>query len=161
MKIFTIGGYGFTEEKFVEALLNVEVDTFLDVRQRRGMRGSRYAFLNSKRLQGILEDANIKYIHEYDLAPTTGVRDAQKLEDITNGIGKRDRARLSEGFIEKYNSEILENHDPSELRRALSGSNVVALFCVESEPSACHRSIAAQYLAQAFCSDSAVEHLKP
>ncbi len=47
MRIVTIGGYGFTEDAFINALKGAGVDAFVDIRQRRGMRGSKYAFLNS------------------------------------------------------------------------------------------------------------------
>ncbi|MFN2179799.1 MAG: hypothetical protein ACK2UV_09955, partial [Candidatus Promineifilaceae bacterium] len=49
--IVTIGVYGFDETTFFQALKDAGVDTFCDIRRRRGVRGSRYAFANSKRLQ--------------------------------------------------------------------------------------------------------------
>ena len=51
MRVFTIGGYGFDESSFLNELAHNDVDLFLDVRQRAGMRGSKYAFLNKSRLQ--------------------------------------------------------------------------------------------------------------
>lgn len=160
MRIVTIGGYGFTEASFLDALRSADVDTFIDVRQRRGMRGAKYAFLNSSRLQDLLRNAGIKYIHELNLAPTSLVRDAQKDEDRTSGIAKRDRKELSPSFISKYRSEILDGFVPTELRQALRNSNVVALFCVETHPSACHRSLAAEHLMNTFSISAPVEHLK-
>ena len=43
-KIVTIGVYGFDETGFFRALQDAEVDTFCDIRDRRGVRGATYAF---------------------------------------------------------------------------------------------------------------------
>ena len=51
MQIYTIGGYGHTEDSFLRAIKSNAIDLFIDVRQRRGMRGSAYSFLNAKRLE--------------------------------------------------------------------------------------------------------------
>ena len=47
IKIVTIGVYGFDESGFFDALCQAEVDTFCDIRSRRGLRGATYAFANS------------------------------------------------------------------------------------------------------------------
>lgn len=39
MKLFTIEVYGFTEEQFYGKLKKHHIDTFVDIRLRRGMRG--------------------------------------------------------------------------------------------------------------------------
>lgn len=159
MRIVTIGGYGFTEEGFLSALKRAGVDAFVDVRQRRGMRGAKYAFLNSKRLQSMLAAVGIRYIHALDLAPTTSVRLAQTDEDRAAGMAKHNRTHLSPEFVRKYRSEILAGFQPEGLKRALTGANTVALFCVEGLPTACHRSLAADFLMQAFGDEQSVEHL--
>jgi len=160
LRIVTIGGYGFVEESFVRALHNAGIDVFVDVRQRRGMRGSKYAFLNSTRLQKLLASIGVRYVHALELAPTPSVRDAQKQNDLQSGTAKRDRMRLSPMFVEKYRSEVLGALNAEGLRSALNGANVVALFCVEEHPAACHRSLAAEHLVQEFgCGP--VEHLIP
>jgi uncharacterized protein (DUF488 family) len=160
LRIVTIGGYGFTEEGFVRALRNGGVDVFVDVRQRRGMRGSKYAFLNSSRLQKLLASIGIRYVHALELAPTTSVRDAQKQEDLKSGTAQRDRMQVSPAFVKKYRSEILATFDAEHFSSTLNRANVVALFCVEGNPAACHRSLAANHLAQVFgCGP--VEHLTP
>ena len=51
MKFVTIGVYGSDEATFFEALQRAGVDTFCDIRWRRGVRGAKYAFANSARLQ--------------------------------------------------------------------------------------------------------------
>jgi uncharacterized protein (DUF488 family) len=160
MRIMTIGGYGFTEETFVRALKDAHVEMFVDIRRRRGMRGARYAFLNSSRLQKLLASVGIKYLHAVDLAPTTSIRDAQKKEDAASGETKRHRTQLSQEFVERYRSEILSTLDLPSFRARLDGAEVLALFCVESEPLACHRSIVGDYLLSRIGSDNAVEHLR-
>jgi uncharacterized protein (DUF488 family) len=161
MRILTIGGYGFTEGSFLRTLQDARVDTFVDVRQRRGMRGAKYAFLNSARLQQLLGSIGVRYVHALELAPTTSVRDAQKHDDLEAGTTKRDRTQLSPAFVRKYDSEILAKFDDGRLRALLNGANVVALFCVEGNPAACHRSLAADHLAHVFESDRPVVHLEP
>jgi hypothetical protein len=67
-KIVTIGVYGFDQESFFQALLNAKVDTFCDLRMRRGMRGSTYEFVNSSSLQKRLDELGIRYLHLKELA---------------------------------------------------------------------------------------------
>jgi hypothetical protein len=47
---------------------------------------------------------------------------------------------------------------PSILDR-LKNAKVLALFCVEEHPAACHRSLAAEYIARILGSTQHVEHL--
>ena len=72
-KIVTIGVYGFDEAGFFRALQEARVDTFCDIRDRRGVRGSTYAFVNSQRLQTRLTNLGICYLHRKDLAPSKAV----------------------------------------------------------------------------------------
>ena len=160
MRLVTIGGYGFDELRFITALLAADVDTFVDVRQRRGLRGQRYAFLNSRRLQSLLVETGIRYLHAHDLAPTQAIRDLQKKRDVETGTRKRTRTRLSSEFVEAYKSEVLDNFDVTTFRSAVGrDTHVVALFCVEGQPEACHRSLAAEWLGQRF--DIRVQHIRP
>lgn len=161
MKIVTIGGYGFTESTFVAALKKAGVQTLVDVRQRRGMRGARYAFLNSLRLQEIMKSAGIRYVHALDLAPSTAVREAQKADDRSRGVAKRERLSLSPVFEEKYRSDVLEKVDRAKLREALREGDTLALFCVEKSPCACHRLPASEYLAEVYDVQAPVEHITP
>lgn len=147
-KLVTIGGYGFTEASFLSALKAAHVDAFVDIRQRRGMRGSKYAFLNSGRLQTTMREAGIRYIHCKELAPTSAVRGVQKDADREAKTIKAARTKLSDDFVRAYQHDILATFDSAAFD-ALVGSEteVVALFCVEGRPEACHRSLAAQKLA--------------
>ncbi|MFQ5419814.1 MAG: DUF488 family protein [Anaerolineae bacterium] len=160
MKIITIGVYGYTEEVFFQALQTAQVDTFCDIRQRRGVRGATYAFANSQRLQKRLAQMGIRYLHRKDLAPTTAVRDQQKAADKANKTTKRQRATLGKAFIHAYRDEILADFDPQSLLNDLEpDAEIVALFCVEREPKACHRLLVAEKLQQVL--DWEVEHITP
>ena len=85
MEFFTIGVYNSTEQEFFKKLIDSNIDTFCDIRQRRGVRGSQYAFVNSNRLQQRLSDLKIKYAHIIELAPTSEIRNLQKESDNQKG----------------------------------------------------------------------------
>ena len=160
LSVITIGVYGCTQEVFFEMLQSAEVDTFVDIRQRRGVRGSQYAFVNSKRLQARLAELGIRYLHCKNLAPTKAIREQQHAADKANKIGKRSRNQLGDVFIEAYKSQILSKFDPQTLIDQLpADAKVIALFCVEREPQACHRSLVAEAIASQIKVD--VTHLIP
>jgi uncharacterized protein (DUF488 family) len=160
MKIVTIGVYGFTEESFFQALQAAGVDTFCDIRQRRGVRGAAYAFANSQRLQRRLAEMGIRYLYHQDLAPGKVVRARQVEADKVQKVAKRQRTVLGEAFVMAYRSEILANFDPKSLfDEAGPDTQVLALCCVEREPAACHRSLVADQLRWDLGLE--VEHLRP
>jgi len=72
--IVTIGVYGFDEQSFFGALQDAKIDTFCDIRLRRGMRGSLYAFANSEYLQRRLRKLEIRYLHLKELLIFSRVR---------------------------------------------------------------------------------------
>ncbi|GAA0745225.1 DUF488 domain-containing protein [Gaetbulibacter jejuensis] len=152
MNFHTIGVYNSTEKEFFDKLLNNNIDTFCDIRQRRGVRGSKYSFVNSKRLQNKLSDLGIKYFHFLDLAPTKEIRELQKLADLNNQELKRDRKTLGQVFIKEYKKQILNYFNFNDFLYELkkSSSNNVVLFCVEESHNACHRSIVADKLNNDF-----------
>ncbi len=63
MTFYTIGVYASTEHEFFQKIIDNEIDTFCDIRQRRGVRGAKYSFANSNRLQQRLIELDIKYTH--------------------------------------------------------------------------------------------------
>lgn len=148
MEFFTIGVYNSTEKEYFNKLTEYNIDTFCDIRQRRGVRGAKYAFVNSNRLQNRLNELEIKYGHVLDLAPTTEIRDLQKEADAKQGELKRDRNKLGKIFTIVYKNKILQNFDFNYFIDKLDevGANRVVLFCVEQKPEACHRSIVADRL---------------
>jgi uncharacterized protein (DUF488 family) len=143
MEFFTIGVYNSTEQEYFTKLLDNNIDTFCDIRQRRGVRGAQYAFINSNRLQQKLNYHDIKYGHVLDLAPTSEIRGLQKEADSKNGELKRDRNKLGQVFTIAYKDRILNKFDFDSFIDKLEevGANKVVLFCVEEKPEACHRSI--------------------
>jgi len=143
MEFFTIGVYNSTEKDFFDKLINNNIDTFCDIRQRRGVRGAKYSFVNSNRLQQRLTDLEIKYGYIPELAPTSEIRELQKEIDLEKGELKRERQELGKVFIIEYKNKILKNFDFDDFFEKLDqiGANRIALFCVEEFPEACHRSI--------------------
>jgi uncharacterized protein (DUF488 family) len=155
----TIGVYGFTLEDFLAALRGAGVRLLLDVRQRRGVRGPEYAWANSKRLQAALADAGIAYEHHTELAPTTELRRLQYAEDDRRGVGKRSRTELAPAYREGYIAQILDKADLDDVVEALPDEGAGALFCVERDPEACHRSLIAERLATEHGIEAT--HLRP
>jgi uncharacterized protein (DUF488 family) len=152
MEFFTIGVYNSSENEFFNKLTENHIDTFCDIRQRRGVRGSQYSFVNSNRLQEKLGALGIKYWHVIYLAPTQEIRDLQKNVDQVNGELKRERQKLGQVFSIEYSNRILSKFDFDDFIENLDkvGANRVVLFCVEEHPEACHRSIVANKLVELF-----------
>ena len=147
-RILTIGVYGFTADQFSAALQSAGVDTLLDLRQRRGVRGAEYAFANRARLEAALTTIGIRYLYEPRLAPTTEMRSAQYAIDKSRNVAKRQRDSLSPEYVAAYTREILEPFDLREFVASLpSETRAIALFCVERTPEACHRHLVADALA--------------
>ena len=148
--IATIGVYEFDGPGFVRALDLAGVTRVIDVRQRRGVRGTQYAWANANRLQQRLADAHIAYEHHPELAPDTGMRQLQYRDDARQGVGKRSRERLSVEYIRAYTDEILDVVPLEPLVRRLPVHGIAALLCVEATAEACHRSLIAGRLAERF-----------
>ena len=146
-QIVTIGAYGYNADRFIRALRDAGVDLFIDVRARRGVRGSEYAFANAKRLQAALAEAGIGYVHVVELAPPKEIRQAQYRVDEAQGVAKRTRAALSDQFVHSYEKACLAGFDPAHFVASVCGpARRPALFCVEREADACHRSLVAKRL---------------
>jgi uncharacterized protein (DUF488 family) len=156
--IATIGVYGFDRDSFLEALAEARVDLLLDVRQRRGVRGSEYAWANARRLQAALEEAGIGYTHLKELAPSTELRQLQYREDARLGEGKRSRTVLAPEYARRYTEEILDRVELDPVVNWI-GASSAALLCVERDPEACHRSLIAARLERDW--GFGVEHLRP
>lgn len=157
--VYTVGVYGFSAEHFVAALTGHRIDLFCDLRERRGLRGSQYAFANATRLQDLLAGANIAYRHFPALAPPKEMRSIQHDADRTAGVAKRARDTLSGDFVAAYDALIAEPSGRAALFDIGRSAQRPCLFCVERDPRACHRSIAASRLAGSFRVD--VIHLLP
>lgn len=149
-RIATIGVYEFDGTSFIRALDEEGVTQVIDIRQRRGVRGSDYAWANAQRLQKRLADARIGYEYHPELAPDTEMRHLQYREDAKQGVGKRSRERLSGEYIRVYTKEILDLVPLEPLVNRLPVQGIGALLCVEATASACHRSLVAGRLAERF-----------
>jgi uncharacterized protein (DUF488 family) len=159
MRIVTMGVYGYTAESFRAALERADADVFVDTRRRRGVRGHQYAFANSQRLQDLLADIGITYVHRINLAPTLDVIHAQDQADRDAGILRRDRDHLPDAFKKTYRQDVLDHLDSHAFLESLGTPESILLFCVERTPDACHRSLLAARLAQDLGAD--VEHITP
>lgn len=145
-KLFTIGVYGKTELQFFSQLEEAQVDTLCDIRLRRAVRGSQYAFANSQRLQSGLGVRGIEYRYVPELAPTAAIIEAQHKIDRAPGNSMRTRSELSAAFQRRYVEVVLGPFHPQQFREALGPIKRVALLCVEASASACHRGIVAHRL---------------
>ena len=152
MQFFTIGVYNSSEDEFFTKLTDNKIDTFCDIRQRRGVRGSQYAFVNSNRLQKKLSQLGIKYFHVMDLATPPEIRELQKQADYEKGEAYRKRNKLDESFIKEFKKKVLDKFDFDNFIKDLKNaeSNRIVLFCVEQHPEACHRSIVADKIRETY-----------
>ena len=148
MEFYTIGVYGSSEDEFFNKLIRNDIDTFCDIRQRRGVRGSTYSFVNSNRLQKKLNDLEIKYGHILELAPSPEIRKLQKEVDLQKGELKSERHDLGKAFVIEYKNDILNKFNFDGFIESLEhvGASRIVLFCIEEFPEACHRSIVAEKL---------------
>ncbi len=156
--IATIGVYGFDRDSFLGTLADAKIDLVLDVRQRRGVRGSEYAWANARRLQAALAEASIGYSHLKELSPTTELRQLQYQEDARLGEGKRSRTTLAPAYVRLYTEQILDHVDLAPIVKWI-GASSAALLCVERDPEACHRSLVTARLQRDR--GFSVEHLRP
>lgn len=151
-EFYTIGVFNSTAEEFFEKLTSNKIDTFCDIRQRRGVRGAKYVFVNSKRLQQRLIEVNINYEYVSGLAPPPKIRALQKEKDQEDRITNKQRLQLAEGFVKEYKSNILNHFNFEEFLNELEKNNRkrVVFFCVEEHHEACHRSLVTQHLKEFY-----------
>lgn len=152
MIVTATGVYGNTESDFFQKLLDEKITLFIDVRQRRGMRGSKYAFVNSIYLQNKLQELGVKYVYIKELAPTTFIRDEQKKQDMLLNTTKSTRKCLGNKFIELYKKDILNVFDFQNFINQYNTEKII-FFCVEEKCEACHRSLIIDKLKTEFLID--------
>ena len=159
-KLFTIGVYGSTRASFFDALEASGIDILLDLRRRRAVRGSTYAYANAGRLTAELSERGIAYMHVIGLAPEGETLALQGEIDAEAGRLKSERSELSPEYIKRYRTQTLDRFDFAALATELQGFKAPVLFCIERIPQACHRSLVAPKLAKAL-GGIEVEHLTP
>ncbi len=111
------------------------------------MRGSLYSFANASRLECELGQLGIRYHSMKSFAPSEETRRIQAEADKAEGTSKTSRQRLSLTFEEAYRTEALSEWGLQFAETLLGNSENPVLFCVERNPSACHRSLLATALA--------------
>jgi uncharacterized protein (DUF488 family) len=159
-RVLTIGIYRFDASAFADALKEAGADVVVDIRARRGIRGSRYSWGNSQRLQALLRSAAVAYQYLPDFAPTDSIRSLQREVDGALAVAKRERVALAPAFSEEYRRSILRDDACERFVASLHlGSRRPALLCVEALPGACHRSLLAAELHVRL--GIPVEHLTP
>ena len=131
----------------------------VDVRQRRGVRGSEYSWANSMRLQAMLAEAGIGYRHHKELAPTTELRQSSTPRTTAAGSASAPGSSSRPSTRVATSAEILDAADLDGFARSLPGDTVAALLCVERDPEACHRSLIAERLAADH--GARIVHLRP
>lgn len=148
--IYTIGVYNSTEISYFEKLVVNKIDLFCDIRQRRGVRGSQYKYVNSNYLQNTLNNLGITYWYVKELAPTAEIREKQKRVDKLNNVTKRCRNTLGDVFSNEYCKSILDVFDIRRFVNEIDSNNFqnIVFFCVEENASACHRSLVAQRISE-------------
>jgi uncharacterized protein (DUF488 family) len=151
-EIYTIGVYGYSEKEFFQKLVDNNIGCFCDIRLRRAVRGSQYAFANSQRLQNKLSELSIPYLHETGLAPTPEVIKLQDQFDKEHKIQRRKREELSDVFKSSYKKTVLSHFDISQFINDLERSRAkrIVLFCVEKSPAACHRSLVTDKIKEVY-----------
>ena len=149
-EIYTIGVYNSTEETYFNKLINSKIDLFCDIRQRRGVRGAQYKYVNSNYLQEKLKALGIEYLYIKALAPTNEIRQKQKDADKINRETKKVRTKLGTVFASEYKTQILDSFDIDEFVKQLEVTKAkrVVFFCVEEHAAACHRSLVAKAIAE-------------
>jgi hypothetical protein len=90
------------------------------------------------------------------------LRQRQAEADKARGTTKRKRSALGGVFIAGYREERLSTFDSRTFVEQLgTEARTAALFCVEREPAACHRSLLAERLQQDLGAQCEVIHLTP
>jgi len=155
--VHTIGVYGRTGKLFIDDLRKHRIDLLVNVRRRRGVRGSEYAWSNSLRLQALLKKEGIAYLHAKDWTPTEEIIAAQHEYDLKQFGGVRKREHLAPGFEKGY-MKLLKEHPVSELlnliQEQFGTATSICLLCVEAEANLCHRKLLAEALSKHLRSDA-------
>lgn len=147
MRVYTIGHFDYSLDKFLEMLLKADVTLVIDVRSFP--KSKRHPQYNQRTFKEWLENNNIKYFHNKLLG---GRRKQSSIVGVTLNEGWKNQSfhnyadyTLTDEFKEGINS-LMED----------AKKNTVAILCAERHPSRCHRLIISNWLA---AHDLSVEHI--
>lgn len=140
--LFTIGYEGKSLESFVNKLIQNDIHLLCDV--RRNPLSRKFGFSKAK-LQHVLENVGIKYVH----IPEVGI-DSEKRTSLNT-------LRDYDVLFDEYKSNL---HTITRyldyIARLLDDDHRIALMCYEEDPRICHRHIIRDYLIEkhgAICED--------
>ena len=143
MRLYTIGFTKSTAEKFFGRLRRAKALSLVDVRLNTGSQLAGFAKRDD--LAWLLgELCGIPYRHELALAPTAGLLDAYRKDQL-------DWEAYARAFGELIRDRAIESLDRTAFDRA-------CLLCSEATPQRCHRRIVAEYLAERW-EDVDIVHL--
>jgi len=130
--LWTIGYEGFTADEWLDSLAASGVQTVVDVRE---MPLSRKPGFSKSRLPDALRARGIEYVHLRSL-----------------GNPKEYRHRLRDGwsfdeFEREFRCVLEQQTEALEALSSMALSERVCLVCFEEDPTRCHRSIVAEYVA--------------
>ncbi|WP_269508671.1 DUF488 domain-containing protein [Corynebacterium faecium] len=129
MQLYTIGYSKKTAKEFFNILRDNGVKQIVDI--RRHNTNQLAGFTKKSDLPWFLDTiAGIDYSHELSLAPSEELMRAYRKEGLP-----------FDEFAKQLRAEFAER----EMPKLIDGS---ALLCSEPKPDTCHRSVAAQYLAE-------------
>ena len=104
----------------------------IDIRRRRGVRGSEYCMGRTPAPAAELATMTIGYEHRKPGArPDTELRQLQYREDAREGVGKRSRVHLSPDYIDRNRGDPRSRAARALIRR-LPVHGIGALMCVEA-----------------------------
>lgn len=148
--LYTMGIYNYSEDEFYSTILDYSISLIIDVRQRRGCRGRKYAYSNKTRLINGLKERGVSYLYIEGLAPTSDIRKIQKEYDKQHKQLKSQRNSLVAEFSDMYNEQVLEGYKFEEILDVIKDNRNKAIICVEKNFQGCHRSLIASYLKEKY-----------
>lgn len=143
--IATIGYEQATPDQVIAALRRAGVDTLVDI---RAVARSRRPGFSKGNLSAAAEAAGLRYLHLKGLGTPAEGREANK-------AGRMDE------FEAIYRAQLSTAEAQADLERVaeLASSSRLCLLCLEADHRRCHRSIAAELLAERLA--TTVVHLTP
>lgn len=131
--LVTVGYGGFSPSTFVEHLLDLGVETLVDVRYSPV---SRRPGFSKGALASRLESSGIRYVHLKDLGAP------KPLRELLAGMGDYPL------FFSQYRYHAEQQHGALEQVALLGECQRVALMCLEVDPLLCHRHVIAELLSR-------------